>query len=113
MGGLYCISNDPVLRDAGPRQVTCIVRERQLRIFEHVARLPAEDPAHRILFCPDPSGCTMPRGLLQVSGASGGVLSGGFEHGGPGVYLDDGQTEAEGVPSQVGRGDALLRRMPP
>ena len=27
--------------------------------------------------------------------------------------LGDGQTEAEGVPSQGGRGDALLRRMPP
>ena len=28
-----------------------------------------------------------------------------------GVSLGDGQTEAEGVPSQGGRGDALLRRM--
>ena len=67
--------------------------------------------------------------------ASGGVLSEGYGHGGPGVCLGDGQTEAylknmsmtglpwplpgrwpdgaEGVPSQVGRGDALLRRMPP
>ena len=27
--------------------------------------------------------------------------------------MGDGQTEAEGVPSQGGRGDALLRRMPP
>ena len=27
--------------------------------------------------------------------------------------LGDGQTEAEGVPSQGGRGDALLRRMLP
>ena len=27
--------------------------------------------------------------------------------------LGDGQTEAEGVLSQDGRGDALLRRMPP
>ena len=32
---------------------------------------------------------------------------------GPGVCLGDGQTKAEGVPSQGGRGDALLRRMPP
>ena len=31
----------------------------------------------------------------------------------PGVCLGDGQTEAEGVPSQGGRGDALLRRMLP
>ena len=27
------------------------------------------------------------------------------------VCLGDGQTEAEGIPSQGGRGDALLRRM--
>ena len=45
--------------------------------------------------------------------ASGGVLSEGYGHGGPGVCLDDDQTEDEGVPSQNGRGDALLRRMPP
>ena len=43
--------------------------------------------------------------------ASGGVLSDG--HGGPGVCVGDGQTEAEGVPSHDGRGDVLLRRMPP
>ena len=42
--------------------------------------------------------------------ASGGVLFEGYGHGGPGVFLGDGQTETEGVPSQGGRGDALLRR---
>ena len=45
--------------------------------------------------------------------ASGGVLSEGYGHGRPGVCLGNGQTEAEGVPSVRGRGDALLRRMPP
>ena len=45
--------------------------------------------------------------------ASGGVLAERYVHGGPGVCLGDGQTEPEGVPSQGGRGDALLRRMPP
>ena len=35
-------------REAGLRQVIGIVRERQLRLYGHVARLPAEDPAHRI-----------------------------------------------------------------
>ena len=29
------------------------------------------------------------------------------------MCLDDGKTEAEGVPSQGGRGDALNRRIPP
>ena len=41
--------------------------------------------------------------------ASGGVISEGYERGGPGVCLGDSQTEAERVPSLVGRGDALLR----
>ena len=36
------------------------------------------------------------------------VCSEGYGHGGPGICLGDGQTEAEGV-----RGDAMLRRMPP
>ena len=61
-----------------------------------------------------------PEGLDYAEGAatgsmiaSGVVLSEGYEHDGPGVCLDDGQTEAEGVPSQRGRGDALLRFMPP
>ena len=41
-------------------------------------------------------------------GASGGVLPEGYGHDGPGVCVGDGQTEDEGVPSQGGRGDALL-----
>ena len=66
----------------------------------------AEDPAHRILPCRDP------RGITRFMDASGGVLSEGYGHGGPGVCQGDGQKEAEGVPSQGGRGDALPRRMP-
>ena len=42
-----------------------------------------------------------------------GDLSEGYGHDGAGVCLGDGQTEAEGVPSQNGRGDALVRRIPP
>ena len=40
-------------------------------------------------------------------------LSEGYGHDGPDVCLGDGQTEAEGVSSQGGRGDAPLRRTPP
>ena len=36
------------------------------------------------------------------------VLSERYGHGGPGACLGDGQTEDEGVPTQGGRGDALL-----
>ena len=35
------MSDNMVFREAGLRQVTCIVRERQLRLYGHVARLPA------------------------------------------------------------------------
>ena len=43
--------------------------------------------------------------------ASGRLLFDDYGHDGPGVCLGDGQTEDEGVPSQGGRGDALLWRM--
>ena len=45
--------------------------------------------------------------------ASSGVLSKVYVHWGSGDCLGDGQTEAEVVPSQGGRGDALIWRMPP
>ena len=48
------MSNDLVLRKAGLRQVSCIVRERQLRVYRHVARFLVVDPAHRILSYRDP-----------------------------------------------------------
>ena len=61
------MSNDLVLREAGLRLVTCIVRERQLRLYGHVARLPADDSAHWIFSCRDPSAWTMPRGRPHAS----------------------------------------------
>ena len=42
--------------------------------------------------------------------ASDGVISAGYENKGPGVCLGVGETYAEGVPSQGGRGDAQIRR---
>ena len=72
-----------------------------------MARLPAEDPAHRILSCRDPRGWSMLRGRPHAFVvASDGVLSEGCGHWGLGVCLGDGQTEAEGVPSQGGRRDS-------
>ena len=44
--------------------------------------------------------------------ASCGDLFDGYGHSRPGVWLGDDQPQAEGVSSQGGRGDALLRRMP-
>ena len=101
------------IRKAGLRQVTCLVRERQLRLYGHVARLPAEDPAHRIL-SPRSKGLVHAEvASTRFMVASDGGLSEGYGHGGPGVCLGDVQTEDEGVPSQGGRDDALFRRMSP
>ena len=65
----------------------------------------------RILYYRDPRGWIMQGGVHDFMFASGGGLSEGYGRDGPGVCLGDGQTEAEGVPRQGGRGDALLRRM--
>ena len=98
------MSNDLVLREAGLRQVTCIVRSAKYAFMGMWA---------------SDSFMSRSEWLVHVKGAptrfmvaSGGVLSEGYGHGGPGVCLGDVQTEAEKVPSQGGRGDALLRRMP-
>ena len=58
--------NDLVLSEAGLRQVTCIIRERQLRLYGHMARLPAEYHAHQILSCRDPRGRPHTSWLRQV-----------------------------------------------
>ena len=43
------VSNERLLRETQMRFVTCIVRERQLRLYGHVARFPDADPAQQIL----------------------------------------------------------------
>ena len=47
--GVDCFT-DTLKSQAELRQVTYIVRERQLRPYGHVARLPAEDPANGFFF---------------------------------------------------------------
>ena len=49
------------------RYVTCLIRERQLRQFGHVARFPESDPVRRILSAEDPVGARRPRGRPQLS----------------------------------------------
>lgn len=44
------MSNYPLLRQAKLRPVTCLVCERQLRLYRHVARFPEGDPAYRVVF---------------------------------------------------------------
>ena len=43
------VSNEWLLRETQMRLVTCIVHERQLRVYGHVARFPDADPAHQVL----------------------------------------------------------------
>ena len=43
------VSNERLLRETQMRFVTCIVRERQLQLYGHVAHFPDADPAHQIL----------------------------------------------------------------
>ena len=92
------------------RQVTCIVRERQLRLYGYVARLPAEDPAHRILSCRDPRGWSMRRGRPHASWLR--QMESYLKHAGMAVRASA-WVMARRRPKQGARGDALLRRMPP
>ena len=90
------VSNERLLRKTQIRFVTCIVRERQLRLYGHVARFPDADPAHQIL-SPDahqprvrrrPMGDHVLRGCSMVIGISrswgwASHLPGGWSDGGP------------------------------
>ena len=124
-----CLHAAPVIRLAvSLRRTMCDIQldpdiGPQLRLYGHVARLCAEDPAHRIISRLDPSGWTISRRRPHASWLRQVFMvesSEGFEvdaredarHGRPGVCLGDGQTEADVVPTRGGRGDALLRRMP-
>ena len=50
------VPNAAVLKRAGVRNVSCVIRQRQLRFYGHVARYDDRDPAHRILKARDPVG---------------------------------------------------------
>ena len=61
------VSGDLVQVDVGLREVTCILRERQLRLYWNVCRLHAEHFARLILSCRGPSGWTLPSGRTHLS----------------------------------------------
>ena len=48
------VSNERLLRETQMRFVTCIVHERQLRLYGYAARFPDADPAHQILSAREP-----------------------------------------------------------
>ena len=61
------VSNQRLLREAGMRYVTCIIRERQLRLFGHIARLPEADPARQVLYTREPTSWRRPRGRPRAN----------------------------------------------
>ena len=75
--------------------ITRLGRKLQLRLYGHVARIRAEDPAHQILSYREAKGWTMQKGgPAYFMVVSGGVPSERYGHDGPGVCLGDGQTVA-------------------
>ena len=61
------VSNEQLLRETQMRFVTCIVRERQLRLYGHVAHFPDADPAHQILSVRKPHQWRGPMGQPHAS----------------------------------------------
>lgn len=61
------VSNQRLLRETDSRPITCIVRQRQLRLYGHVARYPEVDPAHRVVSVRDNPVWRRPRGRPQLS----------------------------------------------
>ena len=109
-GGRF-MSNDLTIRETGLRQGTCLVRSASCDCTG-MWRDPEGGPGP-----PNPV-LSQSEGLDHAEEPPAAswlreVLSEryGFER--PGVCQDDGQTEAEVVPSQCECGDALLRRKPP
>ena len=61
------VSNKRLLRETQMRFVTCIGRERQMRLYVHVARFPYADPAHKILSAREPREWRRPMGRPRSS----------------------------------------------
>ena len=61
------VSNERLLSEAQMRFVTCIVRERQLRLYGHVARFPDADPAHQIISARESHEWSWPMGRPRAS----------------------------------------------
>ena len=87
------------------RFVTCIVRERQLRLYRHGARFLDADPAHQILSARESREWRRPMGRPRAS-----WLQQVDRHL---KEIGMARRRPRGVPAESGRSDALLRRMLP
>ncbi len=63
----HFVSNEQLLRETQMRFVTCIVHERQLRLYGLVARFPDADHAHQILSARKPHEWRRPMGRPRAS----------------------------------------------
>ena len=61
------VSNQRLLRETDSRPITSIVRQRQLRLYGHVARYPEADPACRVISVRDDPTWRRPRGRPRNS----------------------------------------------
>ena len=62
------VSSDRLLRETGiAHQVTCMIRQCQLRLFGHVARYPESDPVSRVITKEVSRAWGRPRGRPPVS----------------------------------------------
>ena len=61
------VSNNRLLRETGMNQVTCMIRQRQLRLFGHVVRFPRSDPFSRVILEEISLAWIRPRGRTPVT----------------------------------------------
>ena len=67
----YCwrdhVSNQRLHRETGTGPITCTIRDRQLRLYGHLARFPQDDPAHQAVSVRDNPGWRRPVGRPRKS----------------------------------------------
>ena len=67
----YCwrdhVSNQRLHRETGTSPVICTIRDRQLRLYGHLARFPQDDPAHQVVSIRDNPGWRRPVGRPRKS----------------------------------------------
>ncbi len=66
VGGMN-LSYERLLHETDSRPITCIVSQRQLRLYGHVARYPYVDHAHRVVSVGDHPEWRRPRGRPHSS----------------------------------------------
>lgn len=61
------VSNERLLQETGMRLATCLIRERKMRFYGHMARLPTTDPAYQILSAKTSGMWRRPRGRPRAT----------------------------------------------